>query len=283
MPHLHLLPSVELATMLSHPTLLLCLAGSALALNSRAAVNSTKLVSYTKDQTFWPSYWTYDSSQPISLNEYIQLAIGLPQANAPGLETALLAISDPSSHSYGKFLSKDAALAFLKPKAGTTEAVDAWLRTVKLSISPPSVGVTVSSSGDWIDLNVTVSTANSLLGTNFTAYLQIDDYVRTLRATSYNIPKNLLSYIDTIQPTTIPNTGLTNSKGRRNIRETAASVKGKQEAPRGLMNRQSNTPPNPYPNCTGPAFGAPPPSCIREWYNVGNYTPLALPNNRIGM
>ncbi len=44
--------------------------------------------------------------QPASPGSSIELTLGLPPSNVEGLHAALLDVSDPSSHNYGKYLSK---------------------------------------------------------------------------------------------------------------------------------------------------------------------------------
>lgn len=249
---------------------------------ARALAKSDPLVSWTKGYSVWPQgiNWEVDPTDLISPTEYIKLSIGLTQSNPSGLEDTLLSVSDPSSTSYGQFISKTAALAYLAPKPSDVELVTEWLVSKNISINPHSPGVIVSPAGDWYDLNVTVAQANSLFGTNFTAYFSNLVYTRELRATSYNIPQSLLNAIYTLQPTTIPPTGLVspNSSRRRQARPPTASRRKSKSFPR--LKRAVNT--EPALNCTG-EYGSVPPNCIRELYNVGNYTPHAVKGNMIGV
>lgn len=210
---------------------------------------SNRLVSYTKDSTVWSEDWVIDKSQPVSPTEYIQISLGLPQVNPTGLEHQLLAISDPSSSTYGHFLSRNATLAYLSPNPKSLAAVKSWLSLHHLSLDPLSPGIIVSPAGDWYDLNITVSEANALLGTNFTAYLQEDDYQRTLRATVYNIPETIADTIDTIQPTTIA-AGLSTKKKRRNASADSNGRKTKARRSPRTARQSATTPPNANPDCS---------------------------------
>lgn len=259
--------------------LLVTIAGSLVAhAAAKPSPPSDPLVSWTKGSTVWPfgEDWEHDTTTPVSPDEYISLSIGLSQSNPSGLEDALLSVSDPSSSSYGKFLSKSAVLAYLAPKASNVELVKQWLATKSITIDPPSAGVIVSPARDWIDLNVTVAHANALFGTNFTAYFSDYIFTRTLRATSYNIPQSLLGAIYTLQPTTIPDTsGLlpTTSRRRRDVRRQS---KVSPRRHKGTVAHRAST------NCLS-SDGSATPACLRELYNVGNYTPLASGGNKIGV
>lgn len=245
---------------------------------AKSSSRSDPLVPWTKGSTVWPfgEDWEHDTTTPVSPDEYISLSIGLPQSNPSGLEDALLSVSDPSSSSYGKFLTKSAVLGYLAPEESDLELVKQWLATQSITIDPPSVGVLVSPAGDWIDLNVTVAQANALFGTNFTAYFSDYIFTRTLRATSYNIPQSLLGAIYTLQPTTIPDTsGLlpASNRRRRNARRKPRVSPGK---------REHTLVPKAPTNCLS-SDGSATPACLRELYNVGNYTPSASSANRIGV
>lgn len=231
---------------------------------------------YVKESTTLPSGWSLDTKNAVSPHEYIVLRIGLVQSDPAGIEDTLLRISNPSSKSYGKYLSQADTLKFMLPTSKTTSAVKSWLSSHGIStstISPHTLSI--SPTHDWYTVNITVSKANGLLGTTFHAYKNSDTSERIVRAMSYSLPSSLNGAIDTIQPTTTFPTG---SK-----RKGAAAAKH-----RGLLQAAGFEPigPSQFPNCTNAEAAVIPPWCVKKLYNVGDYTPLPpskLKGNTIGM
>ena len=96
-----------------------------------------------KERTVLPSGLNELSDFPYP-NETIVLRIGLAHSDVPSLETMLYYVSDPHSIKYGQHLPRDATLAFLKPAAATTAAIDAWLASHGLTpsrVSPQATGI----------------------------------------------------------------------------------------------------------------------------------------------
>lgn len=224
------------------------------AINRRLVTESSPL----------PVEWSLDLSQPVSLTEYITVQLGLTQSNPKAIEPTLLSVSDPESSSYGKYLSQNQVLAFVEPHANTSSAVKTWLAAHNVT------GYAIAATKDWYTLNVTVGTANSLLGASFHAYFNDDEYGRIIRAQNYSLPLDIFNAIETIQPTTAY---LTSTPSRR---RTLRKRSLKKELPRSAL-----LSPSQYQNCTN--SGLITPSCVRGLYNVGNYTPTVREGNSVAM
>jgi len=242
-----------------------------LAFNSSPLSTSPLVV---RESSTLPKGWSLDTHHPVSSNEFIAFHIALVQRDPSGLEHTLLRVSDPSSPSYGKYLSREAVLGFLAPTKKTASKVNSWLNSYGIGGSGkhPST-FSVSPTHDWYTVNITVAHANQLLSTNFQAYKNSNTGERIIRALSYKLPTSLQDSIDTIQPTTI----FRSSSTRNNA---ARIVYGSMYRGRPPLK------PSQFPNCTNAEASVVPPWCAKKLYNVGNYTPLppnALKGNMIGV
>lgn len=191
-----------------------------------------------------PAGWTQDG--PTHPSTPLALQVGLQLSNLDQLDSKLMAVSDPESPQYGEHLDRDAVDAIFAPSAQAGEAVLNWLKSKNIT------GAT--SDNHWISFNTDVATANSLLGADFLTFT--DSYGNTkIRTTQYQIPDDLAEHIDIVTPTIYLGS----------VKANAAILKRNTLA-------HENT------NCSKVLT----PSCLRDMYNVGNYTPDASCGSRIG-
>ena len=176
------------------------------------------------------------------------LQIALQQQNLDQLESKLYAVSTPGNPSYGRFMEGDEVKAMLAPSSQASPAVEAWLK---------SAGVThIHSDGEWVTFASTVNMANKLLGTQFNYYQ--NDGVTKLRTTQYSIPKNVSQYVDFVSPTTY--FGKTTAQ-IPTIPRTKRTLEVQQAA-----NSTSNN------KIDASCKNSITPACLKEIYNIGNYT-----------
>lgn len=186
-----------------------------------------------------PSGWALKSAAPADLK--INMQIALKEQNLDKLQQRLLQISNPDHADYGKHMSRAEVEAMTAPSDKTVAAVTSWLA---------SHGVTSSKvSNGFIKVDVTVSQAQQMLGTEYGVYHNADKDQFTVRTTEYSLPKSVHSEIAMIQPTTMfSNLGLIKPVVTKTQRRTPT-----------LRERQS---------C---GFSVTP-SCLQSLYNI-NYTP----------
>ncbi|KAH9839200.1 family S53 protease [Rhodofomes roseus] len=122
---------------------------------------------------------------PASPDTVLSLRISLVQNNYTGLIDALYDVSTPFSANYGAYLSKEQVGAYMAPAAESTSAVNTWLSENGLQAR------NISGAGDWLSVQIPVSTANDLLDANFS----------TVRRLAYSIPLDFADHIDLIHPT----------------------------------------------------------------------------------
>lgn len=200
-----------------------------------------------------PATWTVAATSP-SNDTTITLSIGLAQQNIDQLESRLLAVSTPGNQFYGQHLSRYDVDSLFASSDAAKAAVKSWLRSAGLSSS------SISSDGDWVIIITTIGKANALLNTTFKTYER--DGVSKLRTTQYSIPDNLAQHIDLITPTTY-------------FDKTVARALAKPSATRNhvLLTGRSVD-----PSCATTVA----PSCIKDLYNIGNYTPNVSSGSSIG-
>lgn len=187
-------------------------------------------------------------------NETISLTIGLAQQNIEQLESKLMAVSTPGNAAYGQHLDYDEVNALFAPTSAATSAVKSWLTSAGVTQS------SVSEDGHWISFATTVGNANTMLSTTFKKYE--NSGVQKLRTTQYSVPDEVSAYVDLISPTTY--FGKTTA-----FRPTMPATKTRAvEATNVKVDASCST------SIT--------PKCLKELYNVGNYTPEVKYGSRVG-
>lgn len=208
-----------------------------------------------------PNGWA-EVSTPSSSSQ-LTLQVALAHQNMDQLESKLAAVSMPHSATYGKYLDVSEVNAIFGASKASADAVESWLK---------SFGVTdYTSKGDSIWFQTNVSTANSMLNTEFKTYSDATGSTK-LRTLQYSIPESLASHVDLISPTTF--FGATVAMRARKAKNAApvASLATRQEPDscKGSLVFENET------------FAVFQPDCIRTEYNVNGYTPLAESGSRIG-
>jgi tripeptidyl-peptidase-1 len=214
------------------------------------------------------------------------LQIGLALQNTDQLYTTLLDVSNPKSKSYGKWMDRDEANAIVQPSKAADDAVVNWLK---------SEGVEkVISDGTWVTFATTTETANRLLNANFQQFERHG--ILKIRTTEYSVPQSLVEHIDLIHPTTF--FGKTQAfrpshlpEGLRK-RDITDLVYKEPEKTEKKTARTHTTAANgkfaqlvPPPTNSTVAAGCKTvvtPECLKQFYNVGNYTATASSGSRIG-
>ncbi|TVY28234.1 Tripeptidyl-peptidase sed4 [Lachnellula hyalina] len=188
-------------------------------------------------------------------DQILTLSIGLAQQNIDQLESKLLAVSTPGNAEYGQHLDVDDVNSLFAPTEEANTAVQSWLTNA-------GVGQ-VHSDGHWVTFATTVSKANELLNTTFKTYS--NSGVQKIRTTQYSVPDDIGSYVDLITPTTY-------------LGKTVASM---PRYPRPEFTKTKKDAPSKR-DIAASCQTSITPSCIKELYSVGNYTPDANSGSVVG-
>ncbi|KAJ7142513.1 family S53 protease [Mycena epipterygia] len=160
-----------------------------------AAANplSRRVMAVHESRAKVPSGFVHAGSVPAS--EEITLRIALVNSDIAGLEAKTYAVSDPANALYGKHLTTEQVIEYVKPTANTLSAVTEWLNENDIVAKP------VSPAGDLLQITLPVSKANSLLSTQFSAFKHIASGTESIRTLSYSVPASLQSHIQFFHPT----------------------------------------------------------------------------------
>lgn len=224
--------------------------------------------------TFVPSGWGQATKLPEG-NTSIHLSIAITLQNMDSLASALKNVSTPGEETYGQYQDVGEVLSHFGPAKASTDAVLSWLNDSGIT----SVYNSNNYSVDFLttvekvrsinllrEIPANLHQANSLLNASFLHYT--DGSIQKLRALSYSIPEHLKEQIDFISPTTFFGTSTARDvrfyQSKRGPVATSTSVSPSSSSSVSVC--QSTLTPN----------------CLRQLYNIGNYTPSAESGSRVG-
>jgi tripeptidyl-peptidase-1 len=204
--------------------------------------------------------------------ESIVLQIGLTLQNTDKMINTLLDVSNKKSKNYGKWLDRDDVNAIVQPSQQANEAVVNWLKSEGVS--------KVNSDGTVVTFKTTVETANRILNADFRGYQK--DGIAKVRTVEYSVPQDVADHIDIIHPTTF--FGKTQPFAPVHVNFGEALERPTEDSE--LEKRQQAAAPS-GPNLVQQTVAAAcvkaiSPACIKQLYNVGNYTASATSGSKVG-
>ena len=125
----------------------------------------------------------------------LNLQFALKPRDISGLEQVFYAVSTPGNSKYGKHLSQAEVAAFVRPSNLTTSLVTDWLASSQIEFT------STSFSGNTLQVSIPVSTANTLLGTNFHVFMDDRSGKQAIRTLTYSIPTVLKGHLEHVHPT----------------------------------------------------------------------------------
>lgn len=200
-----------------------------------------------------PVGWT--STDSLDDGAVQTFSIALTMQNLDQLESKLLEVSTPGSAAYGSHWNSSTVQSFFAPSSDAVSSVTSWLEQNGVS--------NYNVDGAFIDFGASIETANTLLNASYQQYTNNGN--TKLRTLSYSIPDDVQEHITLIDP------GL---------------YFGSSKA---FLPRPSRTKPRTTPQrlATRTTIDAScqtsiTPACLKELYNVGNYTPSATSGSKVG-
>ncbi|KAL9064217.1 MAG: hypothetical protein Q9161_009011 [Pseudevernia consocians] len=203
---------------------------------------------------------------------------------------ASLTVSDPYHHRYGLHLSAAEVDELVKPTKEADDLVRDWLLDYDIH------DFSYSSSRDWININLPVHLAESLLDTKYYIYRHADDGTTALRASRWSLPMHLHDHIEAVHPTNAFFRTERQSNHLKSRSEVPSIGLGENGAPtydelvridRTEMGHMDipdikDLPENPRPSqaCNPLATS---PLCLRTLYGTLDYTPQAPERVRVGL
>ncbi len=202
-----------------------------------------------------PSGW--DKVSTPAADTSIHLSVALTLQNIEQLENHLQSVSTPGSASYGQYLDSEDVTAQYGPSDASVQAVTNWLN---------ESGITeIYNNGQSINFATTVSKANSLLGAEFHYYS--DGGATKLRTLAYSVPGDIQHAIDLVSPTTYfgKTSAARSIQSYKNKRASTTTTSASSSVEVAASCQTSITP-----------------ACLKQMYNVGDYTPSAASGSRVG-
>ncbi|KAG8418402.1 hypothetical protein J3458_005820 [Metarhizium acridum] len=127
-------------------------------------------------------------------SQLIRLSIALESQGRDVFERTLQEVSDPTHARYGQYLSRDEAVALVRPRSRSVAAVRKWLLSENVTQDQ------VQERGLFVDAVMTIGTAENLLSTTYGVFQH--DKQRAIGALAYSVPAEVRPHIISIQPTT---------------------------------------------------------------------------------
>ena len=115
-------------------------------------------------RTAGPIGWV--KSHRARADDVIPLRIGMKQQNLHVLEDLLMDVAHPDSPTYGQHWTPEKVVDFFAPGESTVRSIRKWLNTSGISENK----LRISPNKGWIELNVSVGTAELLLDTEYHIY-----------------------------------------------------------------------------------------------------------------
>jgi tripeptidyl-peptidase-1 len=211
--------------------------------------------------------WAVKSDLPPE--EKLTLQIGLKQQNEDKLIDKLLDVSSRKSPNYGKYLDRDEVEALVGAKPESKTAVLQWLKDEGIE--------KVHTEGSWVTFVATIDQANRILAAEYQGYER--NGISKIRTTQYSVPQDLSQHIDLIHPTTF--FGKTEAFAPVHINEPATKVNEPATETNELQKRQQGAYTTRQPTVDTSCSRNITPACLKQLYNVGNYTANAKSGSRI--
>lgn len=202
-----------------------------------------------------PQGWQVQKTAKVASNTQHVFSLALTMQNVDQLESKLLDLSSPDSANYGNWLSHDELTSTFSPSKEAVASVTKWLKSKGIKH--------YKVNGAFIDFAADVEKANTLLGGDYQYYTK--DGQTKLRTLSYSIPDDVADHVQFVDPST--NFGGTVAFNP--VPHPSRTLKERKVSPsKSTVDASCQT------SIT--------PSCLKQMYNIGDYTPDANSGSEIG-
>ena len=137
-----------------------------------------------------PGKWVHLSDAPDL--QQIELTFALKLRNTEELHDKLLAVSTPSSKSYGRHLSLEEVNDLTSPSAASIESVKDYIRSFG--------GKTITYSSGFVRTVVDIEIAEKMLSADYSLYKHMDTSETAVRCSQYELPDKVAALVDFVAP-----------------------------------------------------------------------------------
>jgi tripeptidyl-peptidase-1 len=120
----------------------------------------------------------------------------MKQQNLHRLEDLLMDVAHPDSPAYGQHWTPEKVLDFFAPSESTVDSIRTWLGASGIAEDK----LRLSLNKGWIELNVTVASAERLLDTEYHIYEHVSG-AKQIGCLSYSVPEHISDHVEIIKPT----------------------------------------------------------------------------------
>ncbi|KAH9023489.1 subtilisin-like protein [Lactarius pseudohatsudake] len=129
-------------------------------------------------------------------DDTITLRIGMKQQNLHMIENLLMDVAHPDSSAYGQHWTPKKVVDFFAPSESTVSSIRTWLSASGIAEDKPRL----SPNRGWIELDLTVATAERLMDTEYHIY-EHPSGERRIGCLSYSVPEHISDHVEVIKPT----------------------------------------------------------------------------------
>lgn len=212
-----------------------------------------------------PAGWTAEGSLASDTVQTFTLA--LTMQNIDQLETQLLDVSTPGSANYGSHWDEDTVNSYFAPSTSAVSDVTSWLEDNGIT--------TYNVDGAFVDFAATVETANTLLNASYEQYTKAG--TTKMRTLSYSLPDSVDEHIVLVDP------GLYIGGSRAympiGLPSKMTPTKTRSEPTTANNNKRTLVSRTTIDASCQTSIT---PACLKELYNVGNYTPSVRSGSAVG-
>ncbi|KAH9170019.1 subtilisin-like protein [Lactarius sanguifluus] len=145
-------------------------------------------------RTVEPIGWV--KSHRADADDTITLRIGMKQQNLHMIENLLMDVAHPDSPAYGQHWTPQKVVDFFAPSESTVSSIRTWLSASGIAEDKHRL----SPNKGWIELDLTVATAERLIDTEYHIY-EHPSGSRRIGCLSYSVPEHISDHVEVIKPT----------------------------------------------------------------------------------
>ena len=169
-----------------------------------------------------PSQWR--RSAKLHGDSYLPMRIALTQSNLDRADEFLMDVAHPESPNFGKHWSAKQVAETFAPSEDAVVSVIEWLSEAGIAGSR----VKQSQSLNWIEADVTVAEAESLLSTKYYEYRHTSSEQAHVACDEYSVPEDIRQHIDFITPTVHFDAKIGPPKERRGLDDRQTEIARRQ-------------------------------------------------------
>lgn len=206
----------------------------------------------------------------------LPMRFGLTQQNLHLVEEMLMAISHPTSPTFGSHMSTTEVNDAFAPSKATLNSVVSWLESAGIALER----LRLAHNSAWVEVNATTAEVEDLLNTEYHVYVHTQTGKEQIGCQSYSVPTHISEHVDLIRPTVhFKHTPSASASKNELQKRTAMRLKSHHNSPSSnLQVAAASKGSDDLSQCSQLITL----DCLRALYNI-NYTPTQSDKNSYGI